>query len=242
MTSINAMQTQPYSPPQMSNDGDTQAERASRSKRGIADISKRWPDGEVTVSIEGADKETFKLIEKAIAEWEQYTPGIKIKIKTDGPGDIRISLIRGGKGDWSRIGTQAKNYPKDEVTMHLDPDKDKSRFYATVLHEFGHALGLEHEHQHPDGTIKLDFKAIRKKLPPMRDRDFNGNYKPLPREGRLVTPYDEHSIMHFGFNANQTKDGRSYNDPHRLTAGDKETIRKLYTPKKFQQINAETSQ
>jgi hypothetical protein len=29
---------------------------------------------------------------------------------------------------------------------------------ATVLHEFGHALGLQHEHQHPVGGCDLDFR------------------------------------------------------------------------------------
>ena len=29
---------------------------------------------------------------------------------------------------------------------------------ATVLHEFGHALGFHHEHQHPAGGCDLDFR------------------------------------------------------------------------------------
>jgi hypothetical protein len=29
---------------------------------------------------------------------------------------------------------------------------------ATVLHEFGHALGFQHEHQHPGGGCNLDFR------------------------------------------------------------------------------------
>ena len=32
-------------------------------------------------------------------------------------------------------------------------------FRTTVLHEFGHAFGLEHEHQHPDGTCDAESRA-----------------------------------------------------------------------------------
>ena len=47
-------------------------------------------------------------------------------------------------GSWSYIGTDALHIPKESKTMNLG-FIDRS----TVMHEFGHALGLIHEHQSP---------------------------------------------------------------------------------------------
>ena len=47
-------------------------------------------------------------------------------------------------GSWSYIGADAATIPKESFTMNLG-FVDRS----TVLHEFGHSLGLIHEHQSP---------------------------------------------------------------------------------------------
>ena len=49
-----------------------------------------------------------------------------------------------GQGSWSYLGTDATRVPKESFTMNLGfVDR------PTVLHEFGHSLGLIHEHQSP---------------------------------------------------------------------------------------------
>ena len=47
-------------------------------------------------------------------------------------------------GSWSYIGTDASRIPLESFSMNLG-FVDQS----TVMHEFGHALGLIHEHQSP---------------------------------------------------------------------------------------------
>ena len=47
-------------------------------------------------------------------------------------------------GSWSYIGTDAATIPKESFTMNLG-FVDRS----TILHEFGHSIGLIHEHQSP---------------------------------------------------------------------------------------------
>lgn len=68
---------------------------------------------------------------------------------------IRIAFNEGG-GNWSYIGREAiTNAPRwDLPTMSLQPSEMGQAYVADAIvkHEFGHALGLIHEHQRP-GSI-----------------------------------------------------------------------------------------
>ncbi len=72
---------------------------------------------------------------------------------------IRISFREKGQA-WSCIGSQALDVPLAEPTMNLgwlddDTDFDATQYKGTgqvVLHEFGHAMGMIHEHQNPNGN------------------------------------------------------------------------------------------
>lgn len=80
--------------------------------------------------------------------------------------DIRISFER-GLGYWSMIGTDSTNpvlAPPHVASMNLEGFHGYAPLPADwkkiVYHEFGHALGLRHEHQHPTsdcgGALRLE--------------------------------------------------------------------------------------
>jgi len=86
------------------------------------------------------------------------------------PADIRISFRPGGY--WSALGRLARGRAADRPTMNFQGFDTKltpyyngqnrdawlaSYEHGTVLHEFGHALGLSHEHFHPDCQADLKF-------------------------------------------------------------------------------------
>ena len=60
---------------------------------------------------------------------------------------IRITF--NALGNWSSIGRQARAKPSDDATMSLQqvsPGVPETRQRRVILHEFGHALGMRHEH------------------------------------------------------------------------------------------------
>jgi len=129
--------------------------------------------------------------------WTQYC-GIEFK-KVDSPNgsDIRIGF-NSDDGAWSYIGTDCLDIPLREFTMNLGFIDT-----ATVLHEFGHALGLIHEHQSPaKGNFRWNKPEVVKSLsgPPnywdlgtIQSNMFH-RYKKSEISG---TEYDQRSIMHY---------------------------------------------
>lgn len=60
-------------------------------------------------------------------------------------------------GSWSYIGTDAITIPVESFTMNFG-----FMDQPTVMHEFGHALGLIHEHQSPfKGGFEWNKKEVR---------------------------------------------------------------------------------
>jgi hypothetical protein len=78
--------------------------------------------------------------------------------------DIRIAFLGGADGGyWSAVGRDSVNpllNPSNSASMNFEgfdqtPPPD---WQATVIHEFGHALGFEHEHQSPVSTCETEFR------------------------------------------------------------------------------------
>ena len=77
----------------------------------------------------------------------------------------------------------------------LDPDTQKFH----VIHEFGHALGLEHEHQRSDFCeVASKFIDIDKMKADDRLKkvDFPKDMEVLPNAGQC-SKYDPKSVMHY---------------------------------------------
>lgn len=70
-----------------------------------------------------------------------------------GPSEIRVGFDR-GDGHWSNLGRDCLTVPSSAKTMNLDLTTGwlgsmSDEFDRVVVHEFGHAIGIEHEHQSP---------------------------------------------------------------------------------------------
>lgn len=222
----------------------------------IARIDALWtPDLTVTpgdtetalilrVQFIGGTHEKRQLVEEVAPTWSRYCP-IKFVFDDKPPSDIRISFKYGrqwdeklgvyqpASDDWSIIGTFAhlKEY-EGKPTMNLSffPREEEAN-KATILHEFGHALGLAHEHQSPNVKIRWDETVVRAELKKKgwSKTDIETNVLDRLDESRHhATPFDEDSIMLYYFPPRWTKDGKGTKRNNTLSKTDKEFIGKLY--------------
>lgn len=184
-----------------------------RRKRSIGDYSKFWENARtITVSFMQDLPDDLKYrIERIIRQWEPHL-SLAFEFVEDRQGEIRIFL--GGERDQSCVGTDALIVDPDEPTLSLATKPDHWTFERTLLHEFGHALGLSHAHLHPQARIPWDLEKVYSYFKTTvgwseSEIDFNLFY--LETGPNLyLGDYDKNSIMHYGI-------------PNELTMGDWET-------------------
>lgn len=236
-----------FTPPAPTHDdGNAAPARIERKKRGVAETNKRWPDGVITVALDLRDAKSNALVIDALREWAHHTPALRFQIAYGKEGDIRISDDEGLKGNWSMLGTEAKDVPQGEPTMHLDRNDNSKEFRRIALHEIGHALGLEHEHQHPEHDINWNEEAVYTAAKQNNNWDqeyvYHNLFELLTGDGLLITAYDKKSVMHYPIDPSATTDNRGVATNDSLSDADKKIIRKLYTPGRFQSNDSKSAQ
>jgi len=137
---------------------------------GVAPISKfdlaaltgkKWGNGKtLRVSFLDGDSDVQAKVKTYADVWSDFS-NIKFDFGNDPNAEIRISFRLAGS--WSYIGTDCLGIPKNEPTMNfgwLTPSSPDEEYSRVVTHEFGHALGCYHEHQHPEVAIPWDKDAV----------------------------------------------------------------------------------
>jgi hypothetical protein len=157
-------------------------------------------------------------------------------------GDSQDAEIRIGfdmtDGSWSALGTDAlveEHFPRDGATMNygwLTPESSERDYARVVLHEFGHALGLIHEHQNPAAGIRWNDRVVIDDLSRTQGWDLETiRHNVLDRytkERTQFTEFDEKSIMLYTFPKEWTLDGQEFPENSELSEQDKEFVGKHY--------------
>lgn len=198
------------------------AQRAASAPTGdgqpeaVIQTALRWPQPVVTVCFFDGSAGARAAVAAIAGRWTEgsgvrfdFGPGpTPATCNPQRPADVRVSFA--GAGHWSYVGTVAKSIAAGQPTMNLQrlDEADLNAPYNTfvVLHEFGHALGFEHEHQSPaEGCdAEFDWNWILTRMGWNSESEARQNMarfnESSRKTGLLATPFDRDSVMLYALN------------------------------------------
>jgi hypothetical protein len=197
-------------------------------------LAARWPpNAAITISFLDGDPALHARVEAVARQWIQ--PGraqLFFDFRTDtNATDIRISFAQ--EGSWSVLGRTSQRIPMGEPTMNfgwLTPQSSNQELERVVLHEFGHALGLVHEHQLPAGGIQWNKPAVYADLEAKwsREKIERNLFETIDPAEAAITRLDPLSIMMYPIKKSWTLDGFSTGLNGKLSPTDIAFISMIY--------------
>jgi len=184
---------------------------------------------------------TIEGVKKIVNERIQPIAGLNLVfVDNIEESTIRISFDPNG-GAWSLLGTDCEDKQfKGKATMNLGWFD-----VATTIHEFGHALGMIHEHQNPRGNLiqwnvpkVLKWASVTQGWDPETTRhNIIDRYNSDEING---SEFDPNSIMLYFFPGSLTLNDKGTHQNLRLSQDDVLYINKIYpnskdTPSEFLQ-------
>jgi serralysin len=187
--------------------------------RGVVVRGLTWRRGEtIKVCFHGGTPKARDRVAHIAREWMTYAnvvfdfeeDGAPRTCKSNNSEDIKVSFVD-NQGWWSVPGTTSRTqdpsmnlqfYGVDTPRLADGKPADEALIRATILHEFGHALGLMHEHQSPRASCdaEIDWTAAYRLGASMGwDRtQVDRNFRQLANATSLnASEVDRKSIMHY---------------------------------------------
>lgn len=195
-----------------------------------------WNPGQIlSVRMTGGSAFVRSKVRQFAEEWTKYA-NIRFAFVDDSqPAEIKIDFGSDGFS-WSVVGRDALLVPFNFSTMHFgwfDDGTSDTEFSRVVLHEFGHALGLIHEHQSPVAGIQWDKEKVyaffNARTPPW-DRGVVDSqvFARYSVSSTNFSQFDPTSIMEYAFPASLTLNGVGVPGNTTLSATDKQYIKLWY--------------
>lgn len=194
--------------------------RGEPAPRAIAPISSVWPNGTTLhVSFIGGTTQERQTVAQTAKQWEKHA-NLKLVFDNSPQAQIRVAFIQDGRS-WSYLGTDNLNIPALAPTMNFGWPLEE----GTILHEFGHAIGLAHEHQSPFGGMQWNEPVVLRELagPPNNWDEETIRFNVLDKyEVNQIrgTAFDPESIMLYAFPARWTTNGVSTSENNAISAAD----------------------
>ncbi len=205
------------------------------SKSSVYDKSKTWTNlSQLNVLFVGGSDKDIEKVTKVASTWTKYANLTfnfyrSFELSPE-KADIRVELrnVECNHQNYSRVGTDSK------VTTQKNTLCLSSKSTHTILHEFGHALGLRHEHIHPDSLNKMvdNYISVCMKEKNWSQVDCELNFKGLTKNDGIFD-YDKNSIMHYSLHHDYytNREDVSYGNLPFLSLGDRLSISKIYPGK-----------
>lgn len=193
-----------------------------------------WPQGStIKVKFLGGSNYLQSRVMHHANTWTKYA-NINFRTVRSGPADIQVAFEQNG-ASWSIVGKRSLYVGNNEPTMNfgwLTDATPEHEIKRTVLHEFGHALGLLHEHQNPAGGIPWNTDAVYSYYQRTHGWDRKTTYDnvmaTVSKNVSQYSAYDEESIMHYPVSPYLTNGQYEVGMNRTLSATDKSYIAMLY--------------
>lgn len=207
------------------------------SRQALA-LAHKWNSGDtISISFLDGDNSLQQKVKQYAREWTApggANLGLGFRHDTNNTM-IRISFLFGSE-NWSLVGTDCKN--RTDITfptmnLNLNSDSPEDEIKRKVRHEFGHALGMIHEHQIPDNGIKWNESEVINDLSgPPNDwtvTEIKDNVLvPAKKAETNSIAFDPESIMIYPIPPNWTQDGFTVGWNNEISQKDKNFIRSVY--------------
>lgn len=144
----------------------------------VIDRSKLWPNGEIFYWVD-PNLPNPNRVTRAVQHWQDNTDLVFTRL-TDVRGDVIV--FQSGRNCASPLGYQEGPQP-----IYLSEFCD----FGHVVHEIGHALGLQHEHAREDQEAYI--RILHDNIIPGKE----ANFYPDPFKFRDAGEYCYDSIMHY---------------------------------------------
>lgn len=195
---------------------------------------KLWENGQtLRIRFLSGTQDEVNAVARYASEWTQHA-NLTFEYVNSGPTDIRINIDSTRK-HWSYIGTDADTVVDSDATMNLGlrgQDPNSTNFQTIVLHEFGHAIGLIHEHQNPNAGICWDRPrtyAFYQSEVNWNESKVNQNiFKRYGSDSTNATEYDPLSIMHYEIDRSLLTCDQAVARNTQLSQVDKDAIAQTY--------------
>lgn len=191
--------------------------------RAVFEFRKMWINGStLRVRFLGGTAAQQEIAREQALWWTQHA-NLKFVFSDEADAEIRIAFDP-NDGAWSYVGTDCRKVSHNEPTMNLGFLDG-----GTAAHEFGHAIGLGHEHQNPSGGIEWNEEVVIRDLsgPPnsWTEDQIRHNVLEKYRVDQIKgTEFDPHSIMLYFFPDSWVKTGSGTKANEVLSALDKTFI------------------
>lgn len=193
------------------------------TSRAIAVRQRVWPNG-ATLRVQflgGTAPQRAKATEQAL--WWSKVANLKFVFGNDPQAEIRVTFDQ-TDGAWSYVGLDCAEIPFSQPTMNLGFLDG-----GTAAHEFGHAIGLAHEHSSPFGGIQWNESKVIADLsgPPNNwtvDQIRHNVFFKYAADQVKGTSFDPKSIMLYFFPDTWVTTGQGTSRNDALSATDKTFI------------------